>query len=494
MKATKEKQRHTVKCPEVKVFFLVLLVWGLLFSFLVPMGQIPDEQAHLSMIGESLGNPDMAGILSNDVALGQQRIAWHDQEKIDPKEWQAALTKQPGYTLLEVLPKGISLSVLKHFPATIGILLGLLLHLPTFWVMQLGELMNLLFYAGVSALAFWLMPIRRNVFVFLMLFPTAMQQASSISYDAIVLPLCYLFIAYLFHLKYRAKKIGLKELFLLFAVLLLVTYSKVPYALLAGLFLILPLDKINISLGKLVINQAVIKKWRIPLLVLFLILVVAAAYVFRENRYLQVVFGMLTEPVQAVRLYYHTLWVSKKYWAISMVGSFGWMDSGVSLWFAVFVWLFAIVISMVCYEKITGNRFRFFALFEKKAGKSVQESERIEHTELFQMSPYERTIIWLTAVFLFLFMILSIVDYFILLTVYDNPFENIHYNIHEDLYKIPFIDGVQGRYFLPFLSLFFLPLPHLKQIGKKKMWAALGLVVLITAIYTISILVHRYWG
>ncbi len=110
-------------------------------------------------------------------------------------------------SISEMLPKAIHISVIKHLPATLGIILGILLGMPAYWVMQFGEIFLLIFYVYICYLSLKLMPIKKEVMALLMLFPMAIQQASSINYDAVLLPMCYLFIAYIFYLKFEKKKL-----------------------------------------------------------------------------------------------------------------------------------------------------------------------------------------------------------------------------------------------------------------------------------------------
>ena len=97
----------------------------------------------------------------------------------------------------------INVAVIKHLPATIGIYIGIIFGLPAFWVLQLGELFALLFYSYICYKALQIMPIKKNMMAWFMIFPMALQQAASINYDAVLIPLCYLFISYMLYLKYE---------------------------------------------------------------------------------------------------------------------------------------------------------------------------------------------------------------------------------------------------------------------------------------------------
>lgn len=154
------------------------------------------------MIGTEIKNESFAELLLSDMPLDKDRIIFNSDEKVDIALFKEALIKRPEYSVTECLPRGISLKCVKHLPATIGIMLGIILRLPTYWVMQLGEIFALIFYIGVCSKALLLMPVKKEIFEIIMLFPMSIQQAASINYDAVLLPLCFLLIAYILHIKF----------------------------------------------------------------------------------------------------------------------------------------------------------------------------------------------------------------------------------------------------------------------------------------------------
>lgn len=131
-----------------------------------------------------------------------------------------------------MLPKKITVAVIKHLPATIGIYIGIIFGLPAFWVLQLGELFALLFYSYICYKALQIMPIKKNMMAWFMIFPMALQQAASINYDAVLIPLCYLFISYMLYLKYEKTYIELRDIIGIILIWGIITYIKIPYILL----------------------------------------------------------------------------------------------------------------------------------------------------------------------------------------------------------------------------------------------------------------------
>lgn len=157
------------KSKEIMVAFLILII-GLMMAFMVPTWETPDEYTHLWMIGDSIGVDGFADKITDSIELQQERIEFHPEEKVDIQEQKDSMVESPKYVRSEMLPKAIHISVIKHLPATLGIILGILLGMPAYWVMQFGEIFSLIFYVYICYLSLKLMPIKKEVMALLMLF------------------------------------------------------------------------------------------------------------------------------------------------------------------------------------------------------------------------------------------------------------------------------------------------------------------------------------
>lgn len=448
------------------VCLLLMLAWGVLLSVMVPPWQTPDEYTHLQMIGNSLGNDGMADHLFQDMdmELEQWRIRYQYEEKVNIKVWKAALTKAPDYARADCLPGGVSVSVVKHLPAAVGILLGIVLYLPSFWVLELGELFSLLFYVGCCTLALRLMPTNKEILLVLMAFPMTLQQAASLSYDSVLLPLCFLFIAYIFHMRCRKERLGWGDVLCTLLLLFLIVYIKLPYVFLGLLVFLLPVEKLHLKLFGAEIDGELIKKWKIPAGILLAVLAALGIYVMRGNFWVQLVGVMLLEWKRTLYLFAITAYTWGKYLMISSVGQFGWLEAAVPFWFA-----------LVSYILLA-----LFAVWGEE-----EESD-------YGLKRKTRLYIWIVFLILCSFTVTSMVNHTIKVTLFGSEYAAASYNIREALYQIPYIGGLQGRYFLPFLALPFAALPRRWGQGKGKTWLA-ALYMVTGIIVTALVLYRRYW-
>ena len=207
------------------------------------------------------------------------------------------------------MPKGISIKCVRHLPATIGIMLGILLRLPTFWVLQLGEIFALTFYIGICSKALSLTPVNKEIFEIIMLLPMCIQQAALINYDAVLLPLCFLLIAYIFHIKFRVNEVvDLKNIIYIAGILLIIAIVKLPYIVLGGIFFIIPLDKVRIRLGtQYVFTIRACIRNRIIILTSIVAIVCTSLFVLKANEYVRLFLATVIEASRTKNLMKTTL-------------------------------------------------------------------------------------------------------------------------------------------------------------------------------------------
>ena len=438
----------------------MMLVWGILMTFLVPAWQTPDELMHLSYIGDSIENPSLVNILYQDMWLDYEDVRLGGGHTISEATYRQAMVKEPSYEMSACMPGGLKLSVIKHLPATLGLMLGLVLRLPTFWVMELAELFAFGFYFGMCMLALKLLPVKKEAMLVVMTFPMGMQQAASINYDSVLLPLIYVFIAYIVYLRMEKESCGLPQLFICLLLLSVIAYIKLPYALIGLMMLIIPEKKTGISLGK----------WKLPLIIGLVLLLVLGVYLARENTWIKLILGLASEPMQTLRILYRTVESWGGYLLIGAVGNFGYLDSQIPLPGVLFVYV--ILLGLVLLEP---KREKGYAL---KTG--------------------NRLVLWLVFVAVCLLVAFSMVHHTIMVVKYGSEWAEGTYNIREELTSLSYIGGLQGRYFLPVIPVACLAIPETRQLVGYERKAVVRQVLLVgyeavAMIMTCCILVNRYF-
>lgn len=449
---------------EIKLFASIALLLGTVMMFLISPWQIPDEDTHLYLIGYHMNNVEFVDKITQSLGMDRGRVEWTISEKTNVEQMLQAMIKKPDYNIVEMLPKTFSLSMIKYLPAIFGMELAIVLQLPTFWVLHLGEFCSLLVYVFICSCALKVCPFKKQIMAIFMLSPMMMQQAGSYSYDALAVPLMFWIICYVLYLRYEKESINLKDILLLVLPWLLVTYIKVPYVMVVLLGLMLPLYKFHVKIGKIDINETFIKKVRWPLLFIILVVIAVVLYVFRNNQWIQILYGVVVEFPRTLYLLYSTVRNFTAHLVVSSVGNFGWLNAPVSNIFGVAFYIALFVFAIVL-----------------KDGSAKK------------MTKWDRTVIGVTFLSLTLLTVFSMIHHTIMMVLYGSEGAPYTYNIRQALYEIPYIGGLQGRYFMPFISLFFMQIGSVQLLNEKKTKIVVGIFAAVVYVYVGNILLNRFW-
>lgn len=249
-----------IKKTDLAMAFLVMsLILGFIYTILIPPYFTPDEEYHFSVayanssriLGEQMtdeeGNVllretdynyymsyiDSGGYnLSKTSYMAEMRGVLKDSDTVSTNgDGQFFVRKMPGKT-------GVV-----YIPQILGITMARVINLNGALLFLLGRVMALVTYSGLMCLAIRLMPFGKILLFLIGLFPMTIELAASYNYDALLLPICFLTISYLFFLAYRAKRVGLKDFCVLAIMLLFICLIKYIYAVIFILGLLIPAKK-----------------------------------------------------------------------------------------------------------------------------------------------------------------------------------------------------------------------------------------------------------
>lgn len=202
-----------IKKTEIwKAYLAAVLALGIVYMYLLPTYMTPDEETHLFKAYE----------ISN-VMLGYNT----DPEHFELRECEAEVyhhlsraginvsrnaykyyhkmlrTGNDSETLTEIEHLVLTTPRYQYIPSALGITLGRLLNLNACKTMTLGMLFNFALYVALTVLAIRILPVGKAAAAIICLLPISMQQATSYSYDCIVIPLGLLFCAALIKISYE---------------------------------------------------------------------------------------------------------------------------------------------------------------------------------------------------------------------------------------------------------------------------------------------------
>lgn len=465
-----DKKLFKKKLKIENLFLVLSIVMGVIFSFLFPLYQIPDELTHINLIYDEL-NLDFNFEEASNYYGDTDRIIRNYSEKVNLKEY-FDFSKRLDAKLKLNIP---SIYIVRHLPQMIGLIGGGLLKLPVLVCITISEILAVLFYTFVCYKSLKLMPLKKELMMLVMLLPMCVQQMGSFSYDVSLLSICFIYIAYVLHLKFVKEKIFLRDILKLLLLLGIIYLIKIPYVLLGGLLILLPINKLSLKIRNLEINEYFINKYKNKILVVcvfvFWLVSILLLKVLNRVSFGRVLLATFKSGVDTLRLLFNTVLGNGKSYLIQLVGSFGWLEVSVSKIFVIFVLISLILVSFIRYKNSGDVSLKF-----KK---------------------WEIIYLIVLGLFLCLVIILSLFQW----TLFVNNIPNCDgLSIDEYVYliknNISEIKGVQGRYFIPVIPLFLLPLNNnfieriIKRINIK---FYLVVYYLVTFLYMFIIILNRYW-
>lgn len=460
-----------------KFFVIFTIVVGFILSIIIPLYMIPDEITHINMIYEERNLNYKFNEISESYR-GSEYLMGFEDARVEKKDY-FDLSKKINVKKVFSIPK---VSIVRHLPQALGMIIGEILHLPVFFYLMIMEIFALLFYVFICNKALKKMSFKKSTLMVVMLLPICLQQMASVSYDVMLLSISFLYIASIFELKFSKEKITLKDVLLLFLYLIIITICKLPYGILGLLMFMLPLSKFEIRLFCLKINGKEIEEnickhkimsIAITTFVLTIIGILAYKYLISINSG-RVLIASISRPIDTAILLARTIKHYLLFYVKTIVGQFGLFNVNTNKIVDSLLLICVFVISMFNYKVIDD--------------KIEVENNKFSKKDLF--------ILYITFFIIVYFVILAMFEWTLFaigIESYDNmSLTKVAYYIK----NIKLIGGVQGRYFVPILPLILIPLGN-KKIYEKTLRLNPILFQLIyycfLGIYMVVFLLFRFW-
>ena len=253
-----------------KVAFVIILCFGIITSFIVPICDVSDETEHLARVeltsrgiiiphwtGEDLGLNR-----SYNVSTSHKSVVYNKGTGFESIQALNYLTDSLGKTVFNTpydtqkidYTPALIVSAFEqnpfygYLPQAIGMDIAKLLDLNVIWMLWLGRIFNLLLYAGLISLAVKKTPVLKMPLLAVSCIPIAIYQAASISIDSMIIGLGILAIAYfLYMVQSKEKSLEIKDIIVFSLICLLLGLCKLTYLAFIFLLLIVPRRNFNFS-------------------------------------------------------------------------------------------------------------------------------------------------------------------------------------------------------------------------------------------------------
>ena len=132
-----------------------------------------------------------------------------------------------------------------YLPSVIGITIARVLHLGQIPLLMLGRIFNLAFFIAACYFAIRKIPFAKIILFVVALLPINLSQNSTFSYDAVIIGLAYLFTAYCLNIAFGKEKVNKKDLLIFFIIAVLLAPLKKVYVLICFIALIIPKERFS---------------------------------------------------------------------------------------------------------------------------------------------------------------------------------------------------------------------------------------------------------
>ena len=397
--------------PLEKQFLLVALVLGVLFIIVLPPGQSPDEITHFRRaygISQGLLVPDQ--VVNDMGAIGSEIPSNTDFLERLPDHGTYGMVVQETFSGNDELStQSYTSAALYNFicyiPQSIAAFIG---NLFGFSVMGMAYLMEIFDFAVWVLLIYFAIkkiPKFKTIVLFIALLPITLQEATSISPDALTIGLCVFFVSYVLYLAYGKKTLlNKKDYAVLIICSLLIGFCKIVYLPLVLLLLVIPKERFKSKKHK----------WWFIGILFAVVAVINVIWLMVSSKYLiqyqegvnskEQLMGIIKNPFRYMVVMFRSVNVNGQVWLSNLLG----MSLGAF--------------------KFNLPSVLFFVTF------TVMILLFAQRNETLKLRKFDR---W---IFAFVFLIISVL---ILTSLY----------MQWTTYGADVIDGVQGRYFLPILLL-----------------------------------------
>lgn len=459
----------------VGVFVFLATVFGVLFAVLLPPMQGPDEDVHwirsyylgVGNIGYKPELGDIPESVQNYLStVNAKDIPFHYGNKVNKQFFFDAMDMPLAKDNVQVLSDGgrtKTYLTYAYLPQSIGIAIGNLLDLSPYWILLLGRLTNLMVWIIICSLALHIMPIRKELFLLILLLPMNIHQAANLSPDVVLNASSYMLLAYIFYLKFKKEYVLLRDIGIIIICGIGIVGVKFPYIILMLLIWIIPGRKFCINQNHSTMLQTVVK-----FLYLCMCISVSVIFFVLNQKFLveydtmvstgetlgiiQVLLDTLMNLGTYLKIMMATLVHNMEFYMQSMIGVFGWLDAPMPDFVILYIVLTMVILS------------------------SIPDSKE------YKLSCMDRGIMMVIAV--------GFVQMLILVGIQWSG---------KNWTEIRQVSGIQGRYFLPFFLMIALIFSN-NFISYKKtvvdvLYVRRTLYLSICFIHIISIgtLIFRYW-
>ena len=430
------------KKPEI-IFLWMGLIFGISTCFINPPFQVPDEIYHLSHAvyltqdNETSSNSPYTSFPMNGIISGAEVHLHYRHTPLLLKEKLDYFSQLPPYSqFTEKTGYNKHHSMFPYIPSAMGVYIGKIFELSWLDMTYLARITNFLVWLFLGYLAIRFIPIGKWLLCLIALSPMSIFQAASISIDSLTNGLSFLLIALILKFIFEKQRIVLAGILM---VSIFLAFTKIPYLILLSLMLLVFTQRqLNFTqiLSSILITVLIFSSF-------LWIFFTQTSSSFNSIAFQQI-YSIIQQPIDYIQLIAETIRLHGISLVRGWVGIFGWLEINIPMWFVV-------------------SNIMMLALY------AITDSSPFASKKL-------------SNILIFMAFILGIFVVFTTLYIIETP-----------LLKLSYIDGLQGRYFVPLGILPFLLLQNKRFSFSNNTLSILSMIYIPFSLIFMLIAIYKYY-
>ena len=221
------------------IMSIMLVIIGVIYMNIFPNGSVPDDATHWqrafevstgSLVSEHIGE---SGVGGNYMSAGLMNYKDESAELDESMEQAYTYGNTALYAPFSYLPQSLGIAIANVFTDNVSD------------IFSAGRWGNFIVAMVLCIMALYITPFGRKLLFMIMMFPMSMQEMVSLAPDGFVIALSLLYVAYILKLTYQSDVIKKKEIAFLTILSVLISLCKIVYIALLLLIFMIPNSKFD---------------------------------------------------------------------------------------------------------------------------------------------------------------------------------------------------------------------------------------------------------
>ena len=231
------------------IYLAFSVVFGIIYLFAFPISQIPDEKSDyartLEITEGHLISEKIKTSVGRKLSTNIKKVYSLDgvKNKYTTIKKIKNIKLNNNKVFIDFANKSLYAFVC-YIPQVIGVGIGKILNLSIYYQILLGKICNYILFVTLMFLALKIIPVKKELVFLIAMLPICMQEAMSLSPDAMIIAVSVLFVSYILYLRINKKEnINKKDLFYLSILAITLSLCKIVYLPLCLLLFLIPNER-----------------------------------------------------------------------------------------------------------------------------------------------------------------------------------------------------------------------------------------------------------